>query len=120
MKKIVKFSSLILLLVAFSATINPNFTNAAEKESYNTEANVGFYGEYPQDPNPETDEPNEGGDQISPSPDDTPSTDTQTFPKLPQTGEKNNLYLIGMGTLLTVVVSLFWLKNRHFLKLKKN
>lgn len=120
MKKTVKFSSLILLLVAFFATINPNFTNAAEKESYNTEANVGFYGEYPQDPNPETDGPNEGGDQNSPSPNDTPSTDSQKLPKLPQTGEENNLYLIGMGTLLTVVASLFWLKNRYFLKFKKN
>lgn len=108
MKKTLKFGLMLLLLVVFFSVTKPNLANAAEKDSYNTEANVGFYGEYPEEPNAGTDVSGDNNTNTSKS---NFATSTQKNPKLPQTSEKNNIYLIGLGFLLIYISISVKLKN---------
>lgn len=96
MKKMIKFSSLVLLLGGWFFITMPQIGYAASNDSYDAEATIGFYGEYPSDvPEGENSGNENEGEDIG--------NIQQNSPQLPQTGERSSLHLMGFGVLLSLV-----------------
>lgn len=99
MKIIIKFSLMILLLCVLIVITNVEIVKAVHNDSYETKADVGFYGEYPSV-------------LLENETSDGNRYDNHKFRKqLPHTGENESIKIIILGALLIASISFFQYKK---------